>query len=50
VGETNLRSRRALEKIGAVLTDRVDQAEMAGKPVKHLIYRIARDDWVTSRP
>jgi RimJ/RimL family protein N-acetyltransferase len=45
VGETNLRSRRALEKIGARLTDRIDEAEMAGQPVRHLVYRISRADW-----
>lgn len=42
VGDTNLRSRRALEKIGATLTDRVHDAEMAGRPVRHLIYAIDR--------
>ena len=42
VGEHNLRSRRAMEKIGGVLTDRLDQAEMAGVPVTHVIYAIDR--------
>jgi RimJ/RimL family protein N-acetyltransferase len=45
VGETNMRSRRALEKIGARLTDRVDEAEMAGRTVRHLVYRIDRATW-----
>ncbi len=40
VGEANLRSRRALEKIGAVLTDRRQRWEMAGADVDHLIYAI----------
>ncbi len=40
IGETNLRSRRAIEKIGAVLTDRVDPGFMAGKPVRHVVYAI----------
>ncbi len=31
-----------MEKIGAVLTDRVDQAEMAGREVRHLVYAIDR--------
>ncbi len=42
VGETNLRSRRAMEKIGGVLTDRVDDAEMAGTTVRHVVYAIDR--------
>ncbi len=44
VGETNLRSRRALEKIGAVLTDRRQSWDMAGAQVDHLIYAIGADD------
>lgn len=42
IGETNLRSRRAIEKIGAILTDRIDEAEMAGVPVRHVVYAIDR--------
>ncbi len=42
IGDTNRRSRRAIEKIGAVLTDRVDAAEMAGASVRHVIYAIDR--------
>ena len=42
IGETNLRSRRAIEKIGAVLTDRIDTAEMAGAEVRHVVYAIDR--------
>jgi RimJ/RimL family protein N-acetyltransferase len=46
VGETNLRSRRALEKIGGRLTDREDVRPMAdGTFVRHLIYAITRDDF-----
>ncbi|MFM9977801.1 MAG: GNAT family N-acetyltransferase [Sphingomonadaceae bacterium] len=40
VGETNLRSRRALEKIGARLTDRRQRWDMAGSDIDHLIYAI----------
>ena len=40
VGETNLRSRRALEKIGGHLTNREHFAEMAGTIVRHVIYAI----------
>ncbi|MFD1613323.1 GNAT family N-acetyltransferase [Sphingomonas tabacisoli] len=43
VGETNGRSRRAMEKIGGVLTPRLDHAEMAGVPVTHVVYAIDRE-------
>ena len=43
VGETNLRSRRALERIGAVLTDRREDRVMAdGAVIPHLTYAITR--------
>lgn len=42
VGETNLRSRRAMEKIGGDLTDRRDTVVLAGAPVVHLVYAIDR--------
>jgi len=42
VGEANLRSRRAMEKIGGELTTRTHETEMAGKPVRHVIYAIDR--------
>jgi N-acetyltransferase len=45
VGETNLRSCRAMEKIGGVLTDRRQAWDMAGVQVDHLIYAITRDDF-----
>jgi RimJ/RimL family protein N-acetyltransferase len=44
-GEHNARSRRALEKIGARLTDRTRDSEMAGRIVRHVIYAIDRDDF-----
>jgi len=48
VGETNLRSRRALDKIGAVLTDRRQVWPMAaGIAVEHLIYAIDREAFAT---
>ncbi len=41
VGETNGRSRRAMEKIGGVLIDRTFDAPMAGGVIsRHVIYRI----------
>ena len=46
IGETNLRSRRAVEKIGAVLTDR-DHRAMAEAPVRHVIYSIDRAGFAT---
>lgn len=45
VGEGNLRSRRAMEKIGAVTTDRRQEWPMADTVVNHLIYRITRADF-----
>lgn len=43
VGETNARSRRALEKIGAVLTDRREDRVMAdGSVIAHLTYAISQ--------
>jgi RimJ/RimL family protein N-acetyltransferase len=45
VGETNLRSRRAMEKIGARLTPRIDVAEMAGAIVRHVVYAIDATHW-----
>lgn len=43
VGEDNLRSRRAMEKLGGVLIDdRAEDRMMAGKPVRHITYVIRR--------
>jgi N-acetyltransferase len=47
VGETNLRSRRAMEKIGGVLTDRRQDWPMADAVISHLIYRISRDGFAS---
>jgi RimJ/RimL family protein N-acetyltransferase len=44
VGAANLRSRRALEKIGAVLTDRRDTRTLHGRLVEHVVYRIEKPD------
>ena len=41
IGENNLRSRRAVEKLGATLTDRT-QIDGA---VTHLFYAISRENW-----
>lgn len=48
VGETNLRSRRAMEKIGGKLTERRQVAEMAGREIVHLIYAISAADFAAS--
>jgi N-acetyltransferase len=42
IGEANLRSRRAVEKLGAVLTDRSDTFVMHGRPQRHVIYALSR--------
>ena len=43
VGETNVRSRRAMEKIGGRLSDRTETIDMAGVEVVHVIYEIDRE-------
>jgi len=40
IGPTNFRSRKAVEKIGAVLTERREEADLNGTPVDHVVYRI----------
>jgi RimJ/RimL family protein N-acetyltransferase len=46
VGESNIRSRRALEKIGARLTDRSEERIMAGgRIIPHLTYVVTRQDF-----
>jgi RimJ/RimL family protein N-acetyltransferase len=45
VGDTNFRSRRAVEKIGGYLTPREHHADMAGRTVTHVVYAIERDGW-----
>jgi RimJ/RimL family protein N-acetyltransferase len=42
VGTTNLRSRKALEKIGAVLTDRREMRTLHGNTIEHVVYQINR--------
>lgn len=42
VGEENIRSRRAMAKIGGVLTARIDEAVMAGQRVRRVVYAIDR--------
>ena len=42
VGETNIRSRKAMEKIGGRLTERVQDTELASRTIRHVIYAIDR--------
>ena len=46
VGETNLRSRRAMEKIGGVLTRETDTIQGPNGPIKHVVYEITRDGFL----
>ena len=48
VGEANLRSRRALEKIGARLTRRRQPAMVGTREVMHVVYTIEREDFPAS--
>lgn len=45
VGEDNLRSRRAMEKIGGRLTDRSEQRGMAGVGAAHVFYVIGQAEF-----
>ncbi len=46
VGDSNIRSRKAMEKIGGVLTTRTDERVMAGETTRHVIYEMRRpDNW-----
>jgi RimJ/RimL family protein N-acetyltransferase len=42
VGATNGRSRRAMEKIGGVLTERREKTELQGTLVEHVVYQIKK--------
>lgn len=42
VGEDNIRSRRAMEKIGGALRDGFEERILAGRPVRHVVYEIRR--------
>ena len=45
IGEDNLRSRRAMEKIGGRLSDRSDIVDTASGPERHVVYEITRDSF-----
>ncbi|HET9055308.1 MAG TPA: GNAT family N-acetyltransferase [Chitinophagaceae bacterium] len=46
VGETNIRSRKALEKTGAVLTGMSDKVYSGGIAV-HCVYEISKQKWIS---
>jgi RimJ/RimL family protein N-acetyltransferase len=43
IGEENLRSRRAMEKIGGVMIPWNEVGEVFGRPVRHIAYAITRE-------
>lgn len=45
VGETNLRSRGAMVKIGGRLTEQRDITHVAGRDVAHVVYEITRESF-----
>ncbi len=47
VGETNYRSRQALENIGAVRTRRTDLQLYQGKRLIHIVYEITRESFAS---
>jgi RimJ/RimL family protein N-acetyltransferase len=47
VGECNLRSQRAMQKIGGRLTGRFDMVETPGEPMRHVIFEITRDSFAS---
>ena len=42
VGASNLRSRKALEKIGATLTNRRESTTLHGRVIEHVVYQISK--------
>jgi N-acetyltransferase len=48
VGEHNLRSRRAMEKIGGLLTDRSTERLLGGEIKRNVIYEIRKADFFAS--
>ena len=47
IGETNIRSRTAIERVGATLTDRQTTAQLSTGPVVHVYYAIDRAGFAT---
>ena len=42
IGTDNIRSRRAVEKIGGVLTDRTEIVTFRGREIEHVVYEIRK--------
>jgi N-acetyltransferase len=42
IGPTNVRSQKALEKIGGVMTERREERNLHGEPVVHVVYQIKK--------
>jgi RimJ/RimL family protein N-acetyltransferase len=42
IGAENFRSRRAIEKIGCILTDRREIVDLHGRIIEHVVYAISR--------
>ena len=47
VGECNLRSQRAMAKIGGRLTERFDMVATPSGPMRHVIFEITRESFVS---
>lgn len=45
IGEDNLRSRRAVAKLGAIWDGRAVDIEAAGRMVRNLVYELSRENW-----
>lgn len=50
IGETNIRSRKAIEAIGGRLTDVVEDGAYRGEPVRHVVYEIERTGFASGPP
>ncbi len=42
IGPTNVRSQKAVEKIGGVMIQRLERINLAGQTVEHLVYQIKK--------
>ena len=45
VGANNLRSRKAVERIGGILTDRQEKVDFRGSSVDHVVYAVRKSDF-----
>tara|TARA_B100000678_G_scaffold283571_1_gene283874 strand:+ start:1256 stop:1825 length:570 start_codon:yes stop_codon:yes gene_type:complete len=45
IAEDNMRSRKAMAKIGGRLTDRIVETEVSGRVIPHMVYEITRADF-----